>query len=694
MLPPDLVPLVHLAVGDQLIQTIRLESAYPDRTRHLCIVRSPGEEAGAYCLLGVDRHIPDGSTSIGLCLPLLWDLRISLDGDGGFSFRQHRDIQHLIFKPASVQALWTIIQTLSLVAERLEVGQPPGPGYPVTSSQSCLNEWHWMADILVRRPASPRRFGPALGGGAGGLSTEDEVRTKLKTIMRTADLDAITSKSIRTQLECEMGQDLEALKSHIDREILLILGQMDPASLILDYLYLGSEWNASNLEELQQNGITHILNVTREIDNFYPSVFTYHNIREYDEEATDLLKYLDRTYRFIRAAQAAGGKVLVHCKMGISRSATVVVSYVMKEYRRPLVQALEQVKYARSIVNPNKSFRKQLEVYEGILGAISHRHTAFGLFRSKSESSLVQSSDSISEPGESGRKRDSQESMSGAPSLTSDSTFLRPPVSKKFQVDIKALSNVFCRPTSEPLSLRSRSWSNPDQELMDESEPTPKVCRCFGQPKPEEQFVYAQGPGLPQGGMLDRTKSPPPVNTSGIDLLCRCNLEIELKVPDKAISVALNRTSDSNQEDGLNDNETNVIVQSLSNLPLQMRASGACDRLLYDSGSLGRRPHSAGPKSSKHPSDIFGPAFKRSNSQGILEGQGTPTLQPGSLDPAQEVPEWTHPPSPPTKSVRGDELSVKTLANMFDFKINSVPPFRQCSRRLLRTDDFFRDGKH
>ena len=30
-------------------------------------------------------------------------------------------------------------------------------------------------------------------------------------------------------------------------------------------MYLGSEWNASNLEELNSNGVTHVLNVTREI---------------------------------------------------------------------------------------------------------------------------------------------------------------------------------------------------------------------------------------------------------------------------------------------------------------------------------------------------------------------------------------------------------------------------------------------
>ena len=43
----------------------------------------------------------------------------------------------------------------------------------------------------------------------------------------------------------------------------------------------------------------------------------YSFFREYDVEATDLLKYLDRTYKFIRTAEDSGGKVLVHCKMGI-----------------------------------------------------------------------------------------------------------------------------------------------------------------------------------------------------------------------------------------------------------------------------------------------------------------------------------------------------------------------------------------
>ena len=49
--------------------------------------------------------------------------------------------------------------------------------------------------------------------------------------------------------------------------------------------------------------VRYILNVTREIDNFFPGTFEYHNIRVYDEEATNLLEYWNETYKFITKAK-------------------------------------------------------------------------------------------------------------------------------------------------------------------------------------------------------------------------------------------------------------------------------------------------------------------------------------------------------------------------------------------------------
>ena len=69
----------------------------------------------------------------------------------------------------------------------------------------------------------------------------------------SVNIDDVTSKYIRQRLEEELSMDLFKFKSFIDQEMLTILGQMDSATEIFPHVYLGSEWNASNLEELKLN---------------------------------------------------------------------------------------------------------------------------------------------------------------------------------------------------------------------------------------------------------------------------------------------------------------------------------------------------------------------------------------------------------------------------------------------------------
>ena len=71
-------------------------------------------------------------------------------------------------------------------------------------------------------------------------------------------------------MKAALSFDLKKYKKYIDGEMLTVMGEMENSSQILDFLFLGSEWNAANLSELSVNGITHILNITKEIDNFYP----------------------------------------------------------------------------------------------------------------------------------------------------------------------------------------------------------------------------------------------------------------------------------------------------------------------------------------------------------------------------------------------------------------------------------------
>lgn len=52
--------------------------------------------------------------------------------------------------------------------------------------------------------------------------------------------------------------------------------------------------------------VTHILNVAREIDNFFPALFTYMNVRVYDEETAQLLPHWNDTFLFLSRVRSVG----------------------------------------------------------------------------------------------------------------------------------------------------------------------------------------------------------------------------------------------------------------------------------------------------------------------------------------------------------------------------------------------------
>lgn len=78
---------------------------------------------------------------------------------------------------------------------------------------------------------------------------------------------------------------------------------------------------------------------------------------------------MDILLNIIHSHRKAGSKCLVHCKMGISRSAATVIAYAMKEYGWDLDKAFDYVKERRTVTKPNPSFMRQLEEYQGILAA-------------------------------------------------------------------------------------------------------------------------------------------------------------------------------------------------------------------------------------------------------------------------------------------------------------------------------------
>ena len=113
--------------------------------------------------------------------------------------------------------------------------------------------------------------------------------------------------------------------------------------------------------------ITHILTVAEGL-SFAKEALSLHIqyklIPAEDFEDFNLLEYFDEMTDFIHECLMNQGSIIVHCLMGISRSATAVIAYLIKYKGFTMEEGLKLVKEKRDVARPNKGFLDQLKQYE------------------------------------------------------------------------------------------------------------------------------------------------------------------------------------------------------------------------------------------------------------------------------------------------------------------------------------------
>lgn len=72
----------------------------------------------------------------------------------------------------------------------------------------------------------------------------------------------------------------------------------------------------------------------------------------------NLIKHFNDSNRFIKKALSSGGTIFVHCYGGVSRSATLVIAFLMQQYNMGMFEAMAYVKSKRSVVFPNPGFQR------------------------------------------------------------------------------------------------------------------------------------------------------------------------------------------------------------------------------------------------------------------------------------------------------------------------------------------------
>lgn len=134
---------------------------------------------------------------------------------------------------------------------------------------------------------------------------------------------------------------------------------------ITNNLYLGDITGASEYDFFKQEGITHVLSMVGYISPDYSpeKKLTQLKIDINDFPSENIIKYFKKCIDFIEK----GVKTYVHCAAGVSRSATIVIAYLMWKTHQPFDEVLQYVRHKRDWVGPNEGFEEQLKMFGELL---------------------------------------------------------------------------------------------------------------------------------------------------------------------------------------------------------------------------------------------------------------------------------------------------------------------------------------
>ncbi|OXA52386.1 dual specificity protein phosphatase 3 [Folsomia candida] len=139
-------------------------------------------------------------------------------------------------------------------------------------------------------------------------------------------------------------------------------------------IFLGGVDAAKNAEKLKKLGVTHVVNSSYTTkptfsalgvgtsEEFYQRrgfECQFLGLPAVDISGFKISQYFDKATDFIHSAVENNGKVLVHCFMGVSRSATLVLAYLMLRQNMTAPQALTHVRSKR-LIHPNEGFLDQI----------------------------------------------------------------------------------------------------------------------------------------------------------------------------------------------------------------------------------------------------------------------------------------------------------------------------------------------
>ncbi|GAM25402.1 hypothetical protein SAMD00019534_085770, partial [Acytostelium subglobosum LB1] len=224
------------------------------------------------------------------------------------------------------------------------------------SDKESFNLLKLTSDLNSHLASTSDEFGGdnSAGAGAGGDNSSTTTTGALST--------TAAAPRINVQIGGGIGSQMSAP---------LIFWQSISADQIIDGVFLGCKESATNKRFLLDNNITHILTVAH-FKPLYPKLFKYKVIDIDDVDYENIAMYFNEMNEFIDEAVATGG-VLIHCRAGVSRSATATMAYIMYKQKLSFDEAFSITAKGRPRICPNNGFVAQLKEYGIELASKQHQ---------------------------------------------------------------------------------------------------------------------------------------------------------------------------------------------------------------------------------------------------------------------------------------------------------------------------------
>eukprot|EP01006_Ploeotia_vitrea_P043776 TRINITY_DN66777_c1_g7_i1.p1 TRINITY_DN66777_c1_g7~~TRINITY_DN66777_c1_g7_i1.p1 ORF type:complete len:173 (+),score=21.78 TRINITY_DN66777_c1_g7_i1:57-575(+) len=139
-----------------------------------------------------------------------------------------------------------------------------------------------------------------------------------------------------------------------------------PASALDGSLWVCGSFDVTRV--VKKHNITHVLGVAGDLGRKEANIEelptenrpTYTQLEADDTPDFDMASLYPAAEEFISNARKAGGKVIVHCRVGTNRSVFLVLAYLVAHEGLDLLEAAAHIKKQRHGILANLGFRRQL----------------------------------------------------------------------------------------------------------------------------------------------------------------------------------------------------------------------------------------------------------------------------------------------------------------------------------------------